>query len=300
MTGSSHDQLTLSVPFGEIRDQATSPRYSWNNADRGGGQFVIIQRTFTGKGVFFWEGRPFPVPSEHAFIATVPEASSYHFPAGQQTAWKFSWLNFYGPLSVLLCRDLRRQFGPVLPLPRRSPACSAYEALVAQGHRRAPADPHDTSIACYTFLMEWARQLGKPQPHDPDPIETAMRICRARFREPLGVKELAAESGVSREHFTRVFTDRTGLPPALYLRNLRTEAAIQMMADGSVPLKEAALRCGFASPRALSRALEARKSVPHPARDASPRRARGARQQASRKTPPQTRPSGSTGRRSPR
>jgi AraC-like DNA-binding protein len=277
MTDPSEHFPGLSLPFGCEKEQVTSPRYFWNNADRGDGQFVIIQRTSLGKGLFVWEGRPFPVPSEHAFIATVPEASSYHFPAGQKTAWEFSWLNFYGPLAVLLCQDLRRQFGPVLPLPRRSPACFAYEALVAQGHRRAPADPHDTSIACYAFLVEWARQLGKPRPHHPDPAETAMRLCRTRFREPLGVKELAAESGLSREHFTRIFTDRTGLPPALYLRNLRTDAAIQMMADGSVPLKEAALRCGFASPRALSRALEARKSVPHRAPDVLPRKARAAR-----------------------
>lgn len=269
--------LNLSLPFGCIGEQVTSPRYAWNNADRGGGQFVIIQRTAAGKGVFVWEGRPFPVPAEHAFVATVPEESSYHFPGGQKAAWKFSWLNFYGPLSVSLCRELRRQFGPVLPLPRRSPAGSAYEALVAQGHRRAPSDLHDTSIACYAFLMEWARQLGKPRDHDPDPIETAMRICRARFREPLGVKELAAESGVTREHFTRVFTDRTGMPPGLYLKSLRSEAAAQMMADGSVSVKEAALRCGFSSPRALNRALEARKPAPHPAPGASPRKAKAAR-----------------------
>lgn len=272
------DFLRISLPFGEREERITSPRYIWDSRKRGDGQFVIIQRTISGAGMFIWEGQSFPVPEDHAFIATIPEESSYYFPPESKEAWRFSWLNFYGPLALALCRDLRRQYGPVLPLPRRSPAASAFDALVLQGSRRAPSEPHDTSQACYAFLMEWARLLSKPRLDDPDPVETAIRICRARFREPLGVKELAAESGISREHFTRLFAEKTGSPPAHFLRKLRADAAEAMMKDGSVSLKEAALRCGFASPRALSRALAGQKSSRRRARDASPRGAREYRQ----------------------
>lgn len=290
----------ISLPFGIREESITSPRYQWNNADRGDWQFVIIQRTISGCGSFFWEGRTFSVPAGHAFVATVPEASSYHFPPNEKSTWRFSWLNFYGPLAVRLCQDLRRQFGPVLPLPRRSPAGSAFDALVAQGERRSPADPYDTSLACFSFLVEWARQLGRPSENNPDPVETAMRICRARFREPLGVKELAGETGISREHFTRLFTERTGLSPALYLRYLRADAARQMLQGGLVPLKEVALRCGFPSPRALSRALEARKSARRRAPDVSRQEAKESPPPTSRRTPPQTQSSGSSGPQSPR
>ncbi len=289
----------ITLPFGIVDEWTTSPRYEWNNADRGDGQFVIIQRTTSGRGEFFWEGTSFAVPPGHAFIATVPEPSSYRYPQEEKSPWRFSWLNFYGPLAVRLCEDLRRQFGPVLPLPRRSPAGSAFDALVAQGARRNPADPHETSLACFGFLVEWARQLSRPSDH-PDPVETALRICQARFREPLGVKELAAEAGISREHFTRLFTERTGLSPALHLRNLRTDAARRMLRGGLVPVKEAALRCGFSSPRALSRALEARKSFVHPSPDVSHPAARESPPPSSRRTPRQNQSSGSTGRQSPR
>jgi AraC family transcriptional regulator of arabinose operon len=268
MLSPADDFLHISLPFGCEEQRVQSPRYHWNNRERPGDQFVIIQRTLSGSGVFVWEGRTFPVPENHAFIATIPEDSSYFYPPDSRTPWRLSWLNFYGPLAIALCRELRRQFGPVLPLPPRSPAGSAFAKLVRQGMSRAPADPHDTSLACYAFLMEWARQLGRTGDIGPDPVETAVRICRSRFREPLGVKELAAEAGVSREHFTRLFSQKTGLPPALFLRELRLDAAEAMMKNGGVALKEAALRCGFASPRALSRALAARKSGPSPAPDA--------------------------------
>lgn len=284
----SSDLLRISLPFGAMEERRNSPRYVWNCRDRSDDQFVIIQRTISGTGMFIWEGRSFPVPPDHAFIATIPEDSTYFFPPESKVAWTFSWLNFYGPLAVTLCRDLRRQYGPVLPLPRRSPAGSAFDALVLQGSKRTPSDTHDTSQACYGFLMEWARLLSRPGLDPLDPVETAIRICRTRFREPLGVKELAAESGISREHFSRIFAEKTGSPPAFFLRELRTDAAKAMMKDGSVSLREVALRCGFASPRALSRALGGRKSSRHPARDASPQEATKSPRQASRRKPPRS------------
>lgn len=226
--------------------------------------------------MFLWENRTFPAPENSAFIAIVPEVSAYFYPPDAKTPWSYSWLNFYGPLAVNLCSEIRRQFGPVLPLARKSPAASAYEALVRLAERRTATDPHDTSVACFSFLMEWVRQLSRQSAASPDPVETALRICRTRYHEPIGVKELAAESGITREHFTRIFTEKTGLPPALYLRKLRTEAAAEMLRGGAA-VGETALRCGFASPRALNRALADRISSPRPSRGASRRKSTAGR-----------------------
>lgn len=267
MAKASPDFFHISLPFACQEESVSSPRYCYKNSERGGEQFVILQRTLSGKGSFLWEGREFAVPPGHAFLAIVPEESSYFFPPDQRIPWKFSWLNFYGSLATSLCRELRRKFGPVLPLPPRTPAGSAHDALVRQGARRATTDPQATSLACYAFLLEWARQLDRPE--KADPVETAMRICRVRFREPIGVKELAGETGLSREHFTRLFTGKIGLSPARFLRDLRAEAAERMMRGGAVSIREAALRCGFASPRALNRALSGRKSSSRSARRAN-------------------------------
>lgn len=254
--------LRLSAPFGNAFQRVNSTRYVWDSARRGEDQYVILQRTFSGEGVFTWEGRNWPVPPEHAFIALVPEQSVYYFPSDAPEPWEFSWMNIYGPLAVTLFRDLRHSHGPVLPLPRQSHAAVLYRHLVAQAEKRTVLDPYDASLACYTFLMEWAKQL-KPSHTRADPAETVARICRARFREPLNIKELAVETGLSREHLTRLFTGRMGVAPARYLRDLRTQAAREMLAAEDIPLKEIALRCGFVTPRALNRALAAAKSSPH-------------------------------------
>lgn len=88
-------------------------------------------------------------------------------------------------------------------------------------------------------------------------MEAVARICRARFREPLGIKELAAHAGLSREHLTRIFTERTGISPARHLRQLRVAAAREMLDHSGMTLKETALRCGFPSAKSLQHALRA-------------------------------------------
>jgi len=251
------DNLLISLPFSERTDFAQSSRYFWDSRRRGKEQFVIIQHTHSGIGMFELDGMHLPVPPEHAFIAVVPEASSYYYPREATEPWVFSWINFYGNLGLSLAREFRKTFGPVVPLPHRSPAGRIYHSLVGTESRMAP-DRHATSVACYDFLMQWARQLSEPSQRRGDPVDLALEICASRFREPLGVKELAAASGLTREHFTRIFVARTGRSPARYLRDLRVRAAREMLGRGDAPpVREVALRCGFPSVRSLRAALVA-------------------------------------------
>jgi AraC-like DNA-binding protein len=245
----------MSAPFGHRKQRINSTRYYWDNSARHG-DYVILQRTISGYGGFRLDGREYEVPAGHAFIAIAPEPSAYYYPPGAGQPWELTWLNFYGRLSVELCADIRRRFGPVLPLDEHSAAGIAFEALVTQREQRVAQDPLDASLAIYRFLLEWTRELTAPSREALDPVEIVAHICQARFREPIGTKELAAEAGLSREHLSRLFTERKGLSPGRYLRGLRVRAAQEMLANGRTPLQEVALRCGFPSIRSLNRALE--------------------------------------------
>ena len=237
-------------------DGAYLPRYHWDSNVRGEGCFVIIQYTHSGRGAFRWEGRVWDVPPGHAFICVVPERSAYYFPDDASEPWKFAWLNFYGELANSLCRALRNAYGPVLALPPRSVAAAKFFELTANAEKRLSLDPCDVTLAAFSFLMEWKRLLDHPQTRGIDPVEMVMGICKARFREPLCIKELAAQTGITREHLTRIFTERTGISPARHLRQLRVAAAREMLASPGTPLKEVALRCGFPSVKAMQLALK--------------------------------------------
>ncbi|MEI6339000.1 MAG: AraC family ligand binding domain-containing protein, partial [Verrucomicrobiota bacterium] len=141
MTAFEDSLLGISAPFGKQFQKVTSSRYFWDNEQRSDEQFVIIQRTNSGQGIFSWEGGRWSVPPEHAFLAVVPEKSSYHYPDAAAGPWTFSWVNFYGPLAALLGRTLRTLHGPVLPLPKRSAACAAFDSITAKAERRVVSDP---------------------------------------------------------------------------------------------------------------------------------------------------------------
>lgn len=244
----------LYSPLSLHRESVLSPRYHWDNSRRGEGRFVIIQKTISGHGVFRFEGVEHPIPVDHAFIAIVPEDSVYYYPKEGHEPWKFSWMNLYGDFATRLIGNFRAAHGPVLPLSSRTKSGMLFERL-SGGHER-PVDPYTNSALCYQFLMEWARELAAPRDQERSAVQIALDLCAVRFREQIGVKELADASGLTREHFTRIFTQQTGNSPARHLRDLRTRAAREMMSIKGIPLKEIVLRCGFPSVRSLKNALD--------------------------------------------
>ena len=247
-------------PFRQNEQVVTSTRYVFDNTNRGD-RFVIIQRTISGYGIFETGANAYQVPAEHAFIALPPEKSIYYYPREATEPWRFSWINLYGDLAYSLMQQFRERHGPVVPLPSHTPAGGRFLAMGGRADsvdrpKNLLTDPFETSYTCYRFIMEWAKQLSsQPKPDRNEALENAVNLCHLRFREPIGVKELAAVCGLTREHFTRIFTAYTGHSPAAYLRSLRVEAARAMLQEATVPLSEVALRCGFPSLRAMKAAL---------------------------------------------
>ncbi len=246
------DEYLISMPFKKRQEKVSSQVYRWDNLQRGDTSFVIIQKTHSGKGTFFWRGRSYDVEPEHAFVALVPEVSGYAFEGKPQTPWIFSWLNFYGTPAMELARTAREAHGPVLPLGTTTPAGRLYEQLMA---RRSP---HKSSIEhaaeCYRFLATWFYELGRSSDAEGDPVAVSLRSMESRFHEPLSIKGLASECGLTREHFTRLFSQALGVGPAAHLRAIRLRHASRLMLAGAVTLKETALRCGFPSVTSLQQA----------------------------------------------
>jgi len=127
--------IELSVPYLQRREVVSNSRYRWNCWDRGKNPYVILQWTLSGEGVFEGKKGRFRVPADHAFIAVVPEPSSYYYPQDQREPWVFSWLNFYGSMACGLFLKLQAEFGPVIPLSSRGAAAAALRRLLTKGGR---------------------------------------------------------------------------------------------------------------------------------------------------------------------
>lgn len=79
---------------------------------------------------------------------------------------------------------------------------------------------------------------------------------RGHLADDLGVEALAALACMSPRHFSRRFTDETGLTPARAVEQLRVEAAQGLLEAGGLSVQEVARRCGFGDGERLRRSFQ--------------------------------------------
>jgi AraC family transcriptional regulator len=93
-----------------------------------------------------------------------------------------------------------------------------------------------------------ARRPASPSPSlSYDKLKRVLDLVDDRFREEIGLEELAREACLSPFHFSRLFQRATGLPPHRYVTERRLREAKAKLAEGRLPLVEIALELGFGS-----------------------------------------------------
>jgi AraC family transcriptional regulator len=105
-------------------------------------------------------------------------------------------------------------------------------------------------------------------------VNRAIDHIVAHLEQPLVLADVARVAAFSPFHFHRVFSKLVGETLASFVRRLRLERALGMMAraadrDGGPNLTEIALACGFSSSSDFSRAFKQRYGLPPSAYDLS-------------------------------
>ena len=89
--------------------------------------------------------------------------------------------------------------------------------------------------------------------------EMVMRTKRhilANVNKPITLDDLAAASGFSKFHFSRLFRQASGMTPMEFLRRMRMEVARTLLAGTPLPLKAIAPQVGLANEYHLSRTFK--------------------------------------------
>lgn len=102
-------------------------------------------------------------------------------------------------------------------------------------------------------------QVMAPAPASLDPrVAQAIARMEARVETPETASETARAVGLSARRLEALFREALQTTPGAHALGLRLGAARRMLQDTRHPLTEIALRTGFSSPSALSRAFKAR------------------------------------------
>ena len=86
-------------------------------------------------------------------------------------------------------------------------------------------------------------------------VRRALALMRDSVERPLDLPALARRLSCQPRTLDRHFRARLGAPPGTVYRHLRLSAARKLVEDSTLSVSEIALRCGYDSPAALTRAI---------------------------------------------
>jgi transcriptional regulator GlxA family with amidase domain len=129
-------------------------------------------------------------------------------------------------------------------------------ALVAADHGHALARDVARGLVVYLHRPGGQSQFSTPMraaaPRS-EPIRDLQAFIDANPADDLSVPALARHAGMSERHFSRVFTEQTGLPPGRYVERSRADAARRLLEITGYPLDRVARESGLGAAETLYR-----------------------------------------------
>jgi AraC-like DNA-binding protein len=227
--------------------------YRWSGLSRGRRPFVVVQATIDGAGRYTDPSGEHRIEPGQAMLAVIPGDHEYTVDP-DIGRWEFAYAVVYGEEVMRIATAIRASRGAVLAWPESSRADGTLYELAHRLMEGPRASAFELSALVYALLMSLA-EPPLPQPA-PGRVEQAALAIRRNLHAPVSVDDLAASTGLSRFHFSRLFTEQTGLSPVRYLQEVRIERAIGLLVSSTLAVKEIAGACGYRSESYFCRAFK--------------------------------------------
>ena len=228
----------------------TDASYRWNGLERGGAEFAIWQHTISGKGALRYRGNHFELFPGDAMMISVPHDHEYYLP-DDSDRWEFLYLNLHGRSIMKLWSEMENTNGPVFHFGDDSPSVRKAVDIIKLENDGGITTPRQASALGYGFMMSLLDEVlpdgafGVGGEEKPAFLGKVVQYAMDHIGKPIGVEDLAAAAGISRFHFSRLFSKWYGVTPSLFLREIRMELAVRLLQTERLTVKEVACRCGF-------------------------------------------------------
>jgi AraC-like DNA-binding protein len=257
----------LPCPLVVCEECRNTPAYHWDGAHRRSETFGLLQCTLAGEGRIRRRGEEHRLPPGTAFLCAADDPEIvYFYPREERRIWRFAFMVFRGGGFREIAAALADRFGPVLRLGHESPALLAMLALRAYGSRGIDLNPGEGARLVYDLLATMTAESAAAADADQCSNLLVERGLKKMEEGLTGgavpVSGIARSLGVSREHFTRVFTRQVGQSPKTWLARRQMNLAARLVKDGGPTVKEIAERLGYPSAEAFTKAFTRHFAMP--------------------------------------
>jgi AraC-like DNA-binding protein len=208
----------------------------------------FFQLTLAGWGNFQLYGQaPRRIQPGTGFFAIIPSRHRYYLPK-DSPGWTFGWIGIYHPYLFARVAKQVAATGPLVEAPPDGSLTASTLRLLRGAIKKDFRDRFEVEQSLFEFMFayeRWAQQASDKSGESQRLLDAVRLRILSTLPKATGVEALAAEYGMSRSHFSHFFRSRTGLTPARFAIEVRIHEAARMLLDARVPLKQAALACGF-------------------------------------------------------
>ena len=200
-----------------------------------------------GRGYVRVHGRRHPVQAGEFVWINCHHAHEHG--AEKSDPWEVLWVRIEGPGLARMCSIISIRSSPVFPGFPRKAAEPLYHEIFDLMQRDTPDSPPriHAAVARLIALAFIARQShgGSPEQEIPAVLGKAVQHMKLFYFERHTVEALAARSGMSASHFSRLFKGAFGTSPIDWLRRERISQAKRRLVETTDAIKEIAEQVGY-------------------------------------------------------
>lgn len=190
-------------------------------------KYTLIHYVLRGKGTLYARGKAYPVDAGQAFLILPGEITTYT--ADIADPWHYCWIGFNGTLTAQFAK-----LPPVLTLPRE-----LFTPIL-----RAGAEDSAPEYRLAATLMRLYDHLFSGVKTENNHVRRVENFIRSNYMLPVRVEEIAQLLNLNRRYLGRLFKAHTGKTVQEFLIEVRMEAALVHLRQGS-SVSEAARLCGY-------------------------------------------------------
>jgi AraC-like DNA-binding protein len=257
------------------RHQRVEPhqKYWWDNTHREQAGTVVFQYTLAGRIIYRDATGTHDVPAGSAVLFAYAEKSAYGLPPGAREPYECHWLSVRGAGLMEHIRPLRERHGSVIRV--HPDVLDAFLRLLDSADPRSATPPTEMAARVHEWVMSLHSSLHQTLLCSQTPVEQAVEDLLRNPSYPWSLKQLTEHYGISREHFSRVFSRRVGLAPGAWLSQARLRKVELLLRETQLSVASIAEQSGFSSTHTLARLVRQKTGL-------SPRAWRDKKREATR------------------
>lgn len=209
----------------------------------------VLHYVTEGRGVYLANGQEYTVCPGDIFVCHPGYVTTYI--ADETEPFTYIWASFdcTDSFAALIARD-------VFPASWSAPI---FEQMLAASDAAVPE--WAVCARLYDFFVLLAQQQPPAAAPRDDYVSRAVNFIQTNYSDSIRIADIAADLGLSRNYFCRLFKQQTGLAPQEYLVSHRLDIAAKLMVEQGISQKEAALQVGYPDVYAFSRMFKRKYGV---------------------------------------